>query len=60
MAGPLIVEGSRTPKVKNGKVTESGDLDILWKDKGKNSYSNENILLFQQIQYRCTNPDKIR
>ena len=23
----------------------------------KNSYPNENILLFQQIQYRCSNPD---
>ena len=34
----------------------TGDMDILWKDKGKNSYSNENILLFQQIQYRCTHP----
>jgi len=55
MAGPLIVEGSRTPKVKNGKVTETGDMDILWKEK--NSYPNENILLFQQIQYRCSNPD---
>ncbi|MCU4629988.1 multicopper oxidase domain-containing protein [Acinetobacter variabilis] len=55
MAGPLIVEGSRTPKVKNGKVTETGDMDILWKEK--NSYPNEKILLFQQIQYRCSNPD---
>lgn len=55
MAGPLIVEGSRTPKVKNGKVTSTGDMDILWKEK--NSYPNENILLFQQIQYRCSNPD---
>ena len=55
MAGPLIVEGSRVPKVKNGKIAETGDMDILWKDK--NSYPNENILLFQQIQYNCTNPD---
>ncbi|EAO7614001.1 hypothetical protein CV111_25620, partial [Salmonella enterica] len=44
-----------TPKVKNGKVTSTGDMDILWKEK--NSYPNENILLFQQIQYRCSNPD---
>ncbi|MEE1124305.1 MAG: multicopper oxidase family protein, partial [Acinetobacter pseudolwoffii] len=56
MAGPLIVEGSRIPQVRNGKITSTGDMDILWKDKGKNSYSNENILLFQQIQYRCTHP----
>ena len=55
MAGPLIVEGSRKPKVKNGKITETGDMDILWKEK--NSFPNENILLFQQIQYRCSNPD---
>ncbi|ATO19659.1 hypothetical protein BS636_08335 [Acinetobacter sp. LoGeW2-3] len=54
MAGPLIVEGSRVPKVKNGKVTDTGDIDILWKDKAKNSYPNENILVFQQIQYDCT------
>lgn len=64
MAGPLIVEGSRVPKYKQGKITETGDMDILWKDKAKNSDSNEKILLFQQIQYRCnasdgtlTNPD---
>src|SRR5690606_38893641 len=57
MAGPLIVEGSRVPKIKNGKITETGDIDILWKDKAKNSDQNENILLFQQIQYQCTNPD---
>ena len=37
MAGALIVEGSRVPKVKNGKITETGDMDILWKDKAKNS-----------------------
>ena len=57
MAGPLIVEGSRVPKIKNGKITETGDIDILWKDKARNSDQNENILLFQQIQYNCTNPD---
>ena len=57
MAGPLIVEGSRVPKIKNGKITETGDMDILWKEKAKNSDQNENILLFQQIQYQCTNPD---
>src|SRR5690606_9843911 len=33
MAGPLIVEGSRTPQVKNCKVTSTGDMDILWKEK---------------------------
>ncbi|WP_347453073.1 multicopper oxidase family protein [Acinetobacter thermotolerans] len=53
MAGPLIVEGNRVPKVKNGKVTETGDMDILWKDKAKNSYPNEKVLVFQQIQYDC-------
>lgn len=47
MAGPLIVEGSRVPKVKNGKVTSTGDLDILWKDKAKNNDANEKILVFQ-------------
>ena len=57
MAGPLIIEGSRVPKYKQGKISATGDLDILWKDKGKNSNSNEKILLFQQIQYNCTNPD---
>ncbi|WP_350643072.1 multicopper oxidase family protein [Acinetobacter sp. ANC 5414] len=58
MAGPLIVEGSRVPKIKNGKITETGDMDILWKDKTKNSTQNENILLFQQIQYKkCTQSD---
>lgn len=58
MAGALIVEGSRVPKVKNGKITETGDMDILWKDKAKNSYQNEKIVLFQQIQYKkCTELD---
>ena len=57
MAGPLIIEGSRVPKYKQGKITETGDMDILWKDKGKNSDANEKILLFQQIQYKCKSPD---
>lgn len=57
MAGPLIVEGSRVPKVKNGKVTSTGDLDILWKNKAKNNDANEKILVFQQIQYDCTDTE---
>ncbi len=55
MAGPLIVEGIRTPKVKNGKVTATGDLDILWKNQTKNNSSHEKVLVFQQIQYDCIN-----
>ncbi|MGE8538042.1 MAG: multicopper oxidase domain-containing protein, partial [Acinetobacter sp.] len=55
MAGPLIVEGSRIPKYKNGKLSESGDLDILFADKAKKNDADEKILLFQQIQYRCMN-----
>ena len=56
MAGPLIVEGSRAPKYKNNKLIETGDMDILWKDQKGQNYPNENILLFQQMQYSCTNP----
>ena len=53
MAGALIIEGSRKPEFNQGKITKTGDMDILWKDDKADLYSNDKILVFQQIQYDC-------
>lgn len=57
MAGALIIEGSRRPEVSQGQIKQTGDLDILWKDLKSNSYPNEKVMVFQQIQYRCADEE---
>lgn len=59
MAGALIIEGSRKPEFNQGKITKTGDMDILWKDSKFDRYSNDKVLVFQQIQYDCLPQDEV-
>jgi L-ascorbate oxidase len=58
MAGPLIIEGQRKPSYINGSIASIGDMDILWKDNKTQSYPNEKVMVFQQIQYSCDKKNK--
>lgn len=51
MAGALIVRGNRPPT-----PTENGDVDVLLRPTATQSFT-ERILVLQQIQYACRNPD---
>lgn len=57
MAGPLIIRGTRYPKV-SGNLFQHGDLDTLLQNPKASSPQpiRERVLVFQQIAYACREP----
>ena len=51
MAGALVVRGTRPPT-----PSANGDIDTLLRPISGQAF-NERVLVFQQIQYACRNPD---